>query len=122
MIAGGCPNGPGEPYDPSPVGWCTTQYFTANTPFHILHTYQKPPGATVPELAKAEFRLWMDGVALKGTVYQEFSEVSGRPELVRRGTLYNFKDGLPAGTYLFYWEFWFGGTLRWQSHTQLVVT
>jgi hypothetical protein len=116
MISSACTNQVGDPYFPE--SRCPTRFVAANTPFHILHYYISLGEDTAALVQTGEFRLYQDGVSVKGLVWQQFDATSKRP--IARGNLYNYAAGLPVGTYLFHWEFWLGGTLRWQSNTPVV--
>ena len=81
-----------------------------DTPFYFLHWNHNGGDMTMSELQSTKFSVWQDGTQLNGQVWQQFTTTKP-PTLVDKGNLYTFRNGLPAGTYVFRWE------LTWTTAT-----
>jgi hypothetical protein len=85
--------------------------FPANTPFYIEHGFSTTPPFSPPDGtigsgmdAGTHFDLSVDGVAQTGTV-----DIDNQPGVWLKRNLYNFPDGLPAGSHTFVGVFFFDG-------------
>ena len=76
----------------------TPAAFPADTPFHVIHGWGPLVPNEINALGVIGFRLELDGVDLGSGAL--LNTVVGSQEKTRQW-LYNFDDGLPAGTYLF---------------------
>jgi hypothetical protein len=85
-------------------GATCTKYIAQDTPFYFLHYNFNGGDMTMAELQSSAFNVWQDGQQLKGQVWQQFDNTTKPPTLVAKGNLYSFRNGLPAGTYVFRWE------------------
>jgi hypothetical protein len=85
-------------------GATCTKDIAQDTPFYFLHYNFNGGDMTMSELQSSQFNVWQDGMQLKGQVWQQFDSTTKPPTLVGKGNLYTFRNGLPAGTYVFRWE------------------
>jgi hypothetical protein len=98
--------------------------FPANTPFYIEHGTAalppfSPPEATIGMAMSAgtHFDLSVDGVAQSGSV-----DIDNQPGVWLKRDLYNFPEGLPAGTHTFVGDFYFEGTIYFTVTATITFT
>lgn len=80
----------------SMYGWPTE--FAAGAPFNIRHGWVQ--SSTDEGIGVFDFRLDVDGVP-QPLSYRWFYSESGNPDSLYRIFVYNFPDGLPAGSHTF---------------------
>jgi hypothetical protein len=80
----------------------------ANTPFNVKHGFFLDAESTPNDIQTSQIRLTVDGNSQNGYVIQEFSTTKP-PTLISKQYLFNFKNGLPPGTYAFQIQFVFRG-------------
>ena len=73
----------------------------ADTAFHVFHGWGMDPGE-IEDLGEHRFGLSIDGEEYKGKLVVEVSNDPAAPWMMDRRYLYNFSDGLSAGTYIFH--------------------
>lgn len=73
----------------------------ANTAFHVLHGWGLNPGE-IEDLGQYRFDLSINGEDYRGKLIVETTKDPDAPSTMSRRYLYNFPDGLSAGTYTFH--------------------
>jgi hypothetical protein len=91
----------------------TPATFPANTPFYIEHgsavlpPFSPPDGTIGSDMnAGTHFDLYLDGVAQSGQV-----DIDNQPGVWLKRNLYNYPNGLPAGSHTFVGVFFQDGTM-----------